>query len=211
MSAIKILKKIYHQINYNKHREKGISLIFKYIMRYKYDCYISPKANIFHPHSIKLSKGVYIHRNALINFLKNSELKITLSIGENTIIMPYAILSSQTDKITIGKNCSIHPFCELRGRGGLTIGNDTRIGTGSAFYPNNHIYKDPDIPIRLQGETYEGITVGNDVLIGANVKVLDGVTIGNGCVIGAGSVVTKSIPPYSVAVGVPAKVIKQRK
>ncbi|MDZ7859279.1 MAG: acyltransferase [Candidatus Krumholzibacteriota bacterium] len=125
--------------------------------------------------------------------------------------MPNTILNPQTGKITIGKNCSINPFCELRGRGDLTIGDDTRIGTGSAFYPNKHIYKDPDILIRLQGETHEGITIENDVFIGSNVKVLDGVSIGTGCVVGAGSVVTKTIPPYSVAVGVPAKVIKQRK
>ena len=54
------------------------------------------------------------------------------------------------------------------------------------------------------------IRIGNDVFIGANVTILDGVTIGDGAVIGAGAVVVKDIPPYAVAVGVPAKVIKYR-
>ena len=53
-------------------------------------------------------------------------------------------------------------------------------------------------------------TIGNDVFIGANVTVLDGVKIGDGAVIGAGAVVTKDIPPYGIAVGVPARVVKYR-
>ena len=57
---------------------------------------------------------------------------------------------------------------------------------------------------------YGEINIGNDVWIGSNVKVLDGVTIGDGSVVGAGSVVNVDIPPYSVAAGVPAKVIKRR-
>lgn len=72
--------------------------------------------------------------------------------------------------------------------------------------PMNHVFADPDTPIRLQGETASGIRIGRDVWIGTSVKVLDGVEIGDGCVVGAGSVVTKSLPPYCVAVGVPAKV-----
>ena len=51
---------------------------------------------------------------------------------------------------------------------------------------------------------------GDDVFIGANVTVLDGVTIGDGAVIGAGAVVVKDVPPYAIAVGVPAKVVKYR-
>jgi acetyltransferase-like isoleucine patch superfamily enzyme len=52
--------------------------------------------------------------------------------------------------------------------------------------------------------------IGNDVFIGANVTVLDGIIIGNGAVVGAGAIVTKNIPPYAIAVGVPAKVIRYR-
>ena len=54
------------------------------------------------------------------------------------------------------------------------------------------------------------VTIGNDVWLGANSVIMPGVTIGDGCIIGAGAIVTKSIPPYSVAVGIPAKVIKKR-
>ena len=74
----------------------------------------------------------------------------------------------------------------------------------------NHIFTDKSKPIWQQGETAQGIKIGNDVWIGTNVKILDGVKIGDGSIIGAGSVVTKDIPPYSIAFGSPAKVKKQR-
>jgi len=74
----------------------------------------------------------------------------------------------------------------------------------------NHIYKDPKTPIRLQEIRAIGIIIEDDVWLGVGSTVLDGVTIGKGSVIGAGAVVTKDIPPYSIAVGVPAKVIKKR-
>ncbi len=71
-------------------------------------------------------------------------------------------------------------------------------------------YSSQKLEIRLQGESRKGITIGSDVWIGAGAIILDNVKIGDGCVIGAGAVVTKSVPSYSVAVGVPAKVIKKR-
>jgi len=54
------------------------------------------------------------------------------------------------------------------------------------------------------------VNIGSDVWIGAGCKILGGVTIGNGCIIGAGSVVIKDLPPYSISVGNPAKVLKYR-
>ena len=73
-----------------------------------------------------------------------------------------------------------------------------------------HNFERADIPIRNQGHICKNIMIEDVVWLGANVVVLGGVTIGKGCVIGAGSVVTKNIEAYSIAVGVPAKVIKNR-
>lgn len=74
----------------------------------------------------------------------------------------------------------------------------------------NHRFSDVTKLIKEQGVETKGIIIESDVWIGANCCVLDGVTIGRGSVIGAGSIVTKSIPPMSVAVGNPCRVIKQR-
>ena len=111
----------------------------------------------------------------------------------------------------MGDNCVVNQFSILYGYGRLTIGDDVVIAAHTVFIPANHAFADLNVPIRLQDETRLGIRVGNDVWIGANTTVLDGVRIGNGCVVGAGSVVTRDVPDYSVVVGNPAKVIKNRK
>jgi acetyltransferase-like isoleucine patch superfamily enzyme len=67
-----------------------------------------------------------------------------------------------------------------------------------------------DVTSRRKGVEYaKEVTIGNDCWIGGNTVIMPGVTIGNGCTIGAGSVVTKDIPPFSVAIGSPARVVKK--
>jgi acetyltransferase-like isoleucine patch superfamily enzyme len=112
--------------------------------------------------------------------------------------------------IDIGVNCSVNPYCVLYGLGGLKIGDNVRIAAHTVIVPANHTFDDPSIPICRQPETKKGIIIEDDVWIGAGCRILDGVRIGRGSVIGAGSVVTKSIPEMSVAVGVPARVIRRR-
>jgi acetyltransferase-like isoleucine patch superfamily enzyme len=69
-----------------------------------------------------------------------------------------------------------------------------------------------DIPMMEQGVYSEDpVVIGDDVWLGAGAMVLDGVKIGKGCIVGAGAVVTKNLPDYAVAVGVPAKILKNRK
>ena len=93
---------------------------------------------------------------------------------------------------------------------GVSIGNNTRIGEFVSIRDNDHQFSRADVPIQAQGFMGEPIEIGEDVWIGRGVFVGKGVCIGKGAVVGANSVVTKNIPPYAVAVGVPAKVIKYR-
>jgi acetyltransferase-like isoleucine patch superfamily enzyme len=119
--------------------------------------------------------------------------------------------------VRMGSHCSVQAYSSLIGygeaddaTGRITIGNDVRIAPYVAMIATNHRFDRMDVPIRSQGHQFGAITIGDDVWIGAHVIVTAGVTIGSGSVIGAGSVVTHDIPPYSVAVGAPARVIKQR-
>jgi acetyltransferase-like isoleucine patch superfamily enzyme len=96
------------------------------------------------------------------------------------------------------------------GGGGIQIGSDVLIGQGVSIHSENHKFQQADELIRLQGITYKGVVIGDDVWVGSKAVILDGVTIGSGVVIGAGAVVSRSIPPYSVAVGVPARVTGTR-
>lgn len=114
-------------------------------------------------------------------------------------------------KVSIGQNVFFGPYCVLYGHGNITIGDNAMIAMGCKIAANSHVIPSPGIMINTQPDIPEPINIGKDVLMYADVVVLPGVTIGDGCIIGAGSVVTKSIPPNSYAVGVPAKVIKERK
>jgi acetyltransferase-like isoleucine patch superfamily enzyme len=111
--------------------------------------------------------------------------------------------------VEIGEHTYIGPYTCLSGNW-IKIGKDCLIASHSGIYANNHKFSDPIVKIREQGNTYEGIVIEDNCWLGSGVKVLDGVIIRQGSVIGAGAVVTKDIPPYSVAVGVPAKVVAQR-
>jgi len=114
-------------------------------------------------------------------------------------------------KLRIGNNCTINSFCFIfAGEKGIDIGNDVLIGSNTSIHALNYDYKSKAKHIVDQRTISKGITIEDDVWIGANTLIVDGVTISKGAVVGGGAVVTKDIPPYSVAVGVPAKVIKER-
>jgi acetyltransferase-like isoleucine patch superfamily enzyme len=168
---------------------------------------ISPRAVIKGGKRIRLDNNVLIERDVI---LLASEPNSSIEIGENTWLFYHCMLNSSGGWIKIGSNCTVNSFAVLYGHGGLEIGNDVRISAHVVIMPMNHIYKNPSLPIWMQGETRKGIKIEDDVWIGAGTKILDGVKIGEGSVIGAGAVVTKDVPPFSVAVGVPAKVIKKR-
>lgn len=117
----------------------------------------------------------------------------------------YVAKNSNISHCTIGKFCSIGPnFCC-----GLGIHPTNGISTAPMFYSTAK-QNGTTICEKNKVEEAKQAVIGNDVFIGANVTVLDGVKIADGAVIGAGAVVTKDIPPYAVAVGVPAKVVKYR-
>jgi acetyltransferase-like isoleucine patch superfamily enzyme len=156
-------------------------------------CFIDDFVTIYaHPKSvghIKLTENVHIYRWSIVELGAGHG---SVEIGPNTYIQPGCILNAFGDgNIRIGANCMIAARC--------------------SFMPYQHDHADWDRPMREQSLTSKGdIILEDDVWLGLNVCVMDGVTIGKGAIIGAGAVVTKDIPAYTIAAGVPAKVIRKR-
>ena len=92
----------------------------------------------------------------------------------------------------------------------ITIGSRVLIGPNVTIFTSNHIWSPLERTYYRQGFTYGEVIIGDDCWIGSNVIILPHVKLGKGVTIGAGSVVTKSIPDFAVAVGSPAKVIKYK-
>ena len=110
--------------------------------------------------------------------------------------------------IRLGRRTFVGEGTIMRGQGGIQIGDNVLFGPGAQVLAVNHVFTDPNRPIMDQGITAEGIVIEDNCWIGAGALVLDGVTIGRGATVGAGSVVTHSVPAYSLAVGSPARVIR---
>ena len=143
-----------------------------------------------------------------------SEIQFTdrLVLGKNTRISSFVRIKLKKGCIKIGRNCTINSFCFIdTAEKDVIIGDDVLIGPFVGIHGSNYNYEDKYKRIGEQGITSKGIRIEDDVWIGSHATILDGVIIGKGAVIGAGALVTKDIPPYSVAAGVPAKVIKERK
>jgi len=112
--------------------------------------------------------------------------------------------------LSIGKNSGIGDYAWIGAAGGVTIGSNVIMGQFVSFHSQEHEFDDTAMPIRQQGTTQRGITIGDDCWIGARVTFLDGSRVSEGCVVAAGSVVRGDIPPFSVIAGVPARVIRKR-
>ena len=135
-----------------------------------------------------------------------------VKVGTNTNIHP-TVLIREPQNIEIGNNCYFNHNTILNGghdKAKLIIGNKVQTGPNVCFYCANHNFDNKEIPIKEQGYWEADIVIDDDVWIGANSVITSGVKIGKGAIIGAGSIVTKDIPPYSIAAGNPAKVIKTR-
>ena len=138
--------------------------------------------------------------------------QIGVKIGENLKTFSITTIENPAG-ISIGNNVWISKNVALYACNGIKIGNDVIIAKDVSLISGDHEYLNKTTKINKQGmQTNKApIIIGDDVWIGEKAIILKSVNIGKGCVVGAGSVVTKDIPPFSIAAGNPAKIIKVRK
>ena len=162
-----------------------------------------------HPGKISIGERVSIDDDVLLDASGAGEKGI--SLGDGVIVSRSCVLQGKTGPLAIGNRADIGCNCIFSSVSGIEIGQSTLIAghcyIGGGRYRSDRL----EIPMMDQGTYSEGpVILGEDVWLGAGVIVLDGVRIGRGSIVGAGSVVTREIPEYSVAVGVPARVIGTR-
>lgn len=138
-----------------------------------------------------------------------------ISIGERVQIWHSARLEAigyspdGSPLISVGDGCRIQPYVHIGAVRCVKVGSECLFASGVYITDHDHDFSDPDDPVVSNGRLLCSPTIIEDrVWLGERVMVLKGVTIGRCSVIGAGSVVTRSIPAYSVAVGSPARVIR---
>ena len=192
---------------------RGLLFVKPFLKKSKGIILASRGSKIQFGHKIKVGSGFNLMEYATLNALSYDGVEIgnNFTLGKYAIIECTGVLRNVGNSLKIGNNVGINHYCFIGVRGNITIGDNVIFGPRVNIFSENHVFNDPDIPIKNQGVEKKDTIIGNDVWIGANVSIMPGVKIGNGCVIAAGSVVTKDVPDFSVVAGVPAKIIKNRK
>lgn len=143
-----------------------------------------------------------------------------IRIGNDCLFARYCEISAwekyqgfkYTPQLIIGNNCNFGPYCHITCCNKVYIGNGLLTGMNVIISDNNHgTFSQSDLmmdPSKRNLTTKGEVVIGKNVWLGDKVAVLSGVHIGDGAIVAANAVVTKDIPPYSLAAGVPAKVIK---
>lgn len=176
--------------------------------------FLSPSARVKARTRLKTGKGVTIGPYTYIDALSANGIRLgnNVSLGRNTRIEGTGNLKCIGRGLIAKDNVGLGSDCFYGCAGGIEIGQDTIIGNFVSFHSENHLFSNPDVPVRLQGVSHHGIYVGRDCWIGAKTTVLDGAYIEQGCIIAAGSVVKAGrYKAYGVYAGVPAKLVKWRK
>lgn len=186
---------------------RGIALQNKCVL------FVGSNVKLHNRKMIKLGKGVMLSDFVLIDGLSREGVVLGkgVNVGPYTRIEATGVVTNLGEGCRIGANSGIGAFSYIGAAGRVIIGENVIMGQYVSFHSENHCFDRVDSLIREQGVTREGIVIEDDCWIGAKVTFLDGSYVGKGSVIAAGAVVRGHIPPYSVAAGVPARVIKNRK
>jgi acetyltransferase-like isoleucine patch superfamily enzyme len=174
--------------------------------------FMGPGAQLQNASMIRFGRAVTLGPGTIVDGLAEQgvELGDNVTIGAYSIVRSTGVLTKLGVGVRMGRNSSIDAYSFIGAAGGVFIGENVIMGQHISFHAEDHDYSRMDCPIRDQGTRRKGIVVEDDCWIGSNVTFLDGVHVGRGCVIGAGAVVNGTIPDYSVAVGIPARVVATR-
>ncbi len=156
---------------------------------------------------VQAGKNVYIGKHCALKGKSN------IVLDDGVTVRPYAQIWSGGGTVRIGRGPEIGERCRISIANSLEIGEKVLLSPNVYITDCDHEYRNIDVPVIEQGIVQKGqaVSIGDGSYIGINTVIVGNVKIGKHCVIGANSVVTKDVPDYSVAVGIPARVIKNIK
>lgn len=169
---------------------------------------IEPGVSLQYPERIHLGAGTRLGRHVTIR--ANTQDSSGIRIGNQVLVQDGVVINANQGSVSIGDRCWLGPFCLVYGNGGVRIGKDVLVAGHTSINSISHRAERCDIPINAQGLICAPVVIEDDVWIGLNAVILQGITLGRGAIIGAGAVVTRDVPPWSIAVGVPARVKGRR-
>jgi acetyltransferase-like isoleucine patch superfamily enzyme len=167
-----------------------------------------PGVTFIHPERIALGSRVRIEERVHLDATRGGGM--VFADGVRLCFGSYLITHTDVGYIRIGEGSYIGAYSQVWGHAGVEIGSHVLAAPGLLIVPYQHTFTDVNTPIYLQGGSQQRVVIEDDVYLGMGMRVLSGVTIGRGSVVGAGAVVTRDVPPLSIAVGVPARVIRTR-
>ena len=177
--------------------ERVVKFIINFCRRL---CYYIPRKIMFG----EFHFSIQIHPCCEFRQMKNIVIKPRVTLNQGVIIH-----ADVDEGISIGESSQINPYTVMYGT--IRIGQNVMIAPHVMLAGGNHKFQSLDVPMMNQGSSSKGgITIQDDVWIGANSVVVDGVTVCKGAIIAAGSVVTHSVEPFAIVAGAPAKTIGTR-
>jgi acetyltransferase-like isoleucine patch superfamily enzyme len=187
------------------------TLMRPFLGRARGNFFLGRGCKILNSGKLHTGRNVYIGAYSYLDCMSTDGVTLgdSVTIREGCWLQLTSRYDNPGTSVTIGNSVYIGPRSVLGAAAPLVIGDRCQIGANVSLVAENHNFEGIE-DIFEQGVSRKGIVIGQDVWMGNNVTVLDGVTIGDGAVIGAGTVVTRPVPPRSVVVGVPGRVIKTR-
>ncbi|HSJ59500.1 MAG TPA: acyltransferase [Anaerolineae bacterium] len=170
-------------------------------------CFIEQDVRLLVPRRIHLGRRVMIGEGC---FLDANTPEGRIELHDDVWLSRGSYIVAGEAHVTIGPSTYVGHRSLMYGHAGIDVGRDVLIANDVQLICGNHTFARRDVPIRAQPPQGAPIVIEDDVWLAASAIVLGGVTVGRGCVVGAGAVVTHSLPPYSIARGVPARVVGVR-
>jgi acetyltransferase-like isoleucine patch superfamily enzyme len=161
-----------------------------------------------HPGKIRLGDDVVV--DDLVVLDAKGESNRGIELGHRVFLGRATILSCKDGDITLGDETNLGFNCEIFSGSSVKVGRYGLFAAYTYLVGGGHALGTRALPVILQPRTSQGIELDENVWLGAGVLVMDGVRIGRDVVVGAGAVVTENLPDAAVAVGVPARVVRQR-